>query len=516
MYAGEIIDDRFEIGRTLGAGGMGQVYLARDLLGGEPVAVKVLLGAGMRDLHRFSREAEVLASLQIQGVVRYIAHGSTNAGQPYLVMEWLAGETLESRLARGPLGLVESVTLARRVAETLAAVHRCGVIHRDIKPGNLLLVGGEVERVTLLDFGIARAAGLDFPRLTLTGALVGTLAYMAPEQARGLPSIDARVDLFALGCVLHECIAGCPPFFASDVLSLLMKVILEKPPRLRQVRADVPAWLDALVAHLLAKAPEERPKDAGAVAAALAAPEGITLDRGARDLGAWAPIAAARAEVTLTQDPGVYGEVALGSVPLDRELPALSRNTASAAPSRRAGGNITASERKVQCLIVAEMERPLTEAAATGVGDLQRERALRGVVARHGAAIDVLQGRWLLVVLSGAAAPTDLAARAAHCALALRGLVVGMPIAVATGRAEIESPAHAGELIARAVHLLDDDLTQAGGAAIHIDDVTVPFLEQRFDGAHEPGCRTGRARGLFRGRVAAARRARRSRADGAG
>jgi eukaryotic-like serine/threonine-protein kinase len=483
MRTGEIIHSRFELGRVLGAGGMGQVYLARDLSSGAPVAVKVLFGSSARDLQRFAREAEVLASLRIPGIVRYIAHGATAAGQPYLVMEWLDGETLEGRLARGPLGIAESVALARRVAEALAAVHRCGVVHRDLKPGNLLLVGGDVERVTLLDFGVARAVGLERPPLTVTGAIVGTPAYMAPEQARGLRSIDARADLFALGCVLYECIAGHPAFIATDLLSLLMKVILEAPRRLRQVRAGVPGWLDGIVARLLAKAPEERLPDAGAVAAALAALTSLPLERGAGRLEPSTRDPAAPGELTLTHDPGEPGAAAPGFMALGMENAMLSQDTGSAEPIRRAGRHITAGERKVLCLIVAEMGGLPDEATLAEADALQRTRALREVAERHGAALDVLQGRWLLVVLSGAgaAAPTDLTARAARCALALRGRRVGLPMAIATGRVEAEAPSHAGELIARAVCLLASDRAQGGEAVLPIDEVTASLLEQRFD-----------------------------------
>jgi tetratricopeptide (TPR) repeat protein len=486
VRAGEIVDGRFEIGRVLGAGGMGQVYLARDLTSGEPVAVKVLLGASASDLSRFDREAEVLASLQIPGVVRYIANGATAAGCPYLAMEWLDGETLADRLDRGPLGIAESVTLARRVADALAAVHRRGVVHRDLKPGNLLLVGGEVTRVTLLDFGIARAAGLAPRQLTITGAIVGTPAYMAPEQARGLRSIDARADVFALGCVLYECIAGRPAFFATDVLSLLMKVLLEEPPRLQEVRAGVPGWIDGLVAHLLAKEPDERPPDAGAVAAALAAQEDLALSRSLRGVGMPAMAAAAPGSATLTMDAGPPGARSRRSTNPVPENATLALDTGSAAPDQGldarvgADAHLTDSERAVLCLIVAEVTGS-GEVTAARADEAHRARALREMAARYGAALDVLQGRWLLVELSGAAAPTEQAVRAAHCALAMRGLLVGSPIAIATGRAVAGAPLRAGELIARAVHLLAAGRAQADGAALPIDDVTAPLLEQRFD-----------------------------------
>ncbi|WP_438022417.1 serine/threonine-protein kinase [Sorangium sp. So ce233] len=269
MCAPDVVEDRFEIERLAGSGGMGDVYRARDRLSGETVALKVLQRASARDLSRLSREAEALVTLQLPGVVQYVAHGMTGAGRPYLAMEWLDGVTLEERLAGGPLSIEQSVSLAMRVAATLGAVHRLGIVHRDLKPSNLMLVGGAVERATLLDFGLAR--DLQVTRsLTAPGAIVGTPGYMAPEQARGASSVDARADVFALGCMLFTCLAGRPPFLSDNVLALLMKVVLEDPPRLGELRDGVPAPLERLVARMLAKEPGQRPRDGAAVAEELA------------------------------------------------------------------------------------------------------------------------------------------------------------------------------------------------------------------------------------------------------
>ena len=200
MRPGDVVAARFELTRLAATGGMGSVFRARDLLTGEDVALKTIRGCGdEQQAERFEREAALLAQLEHPAIVRYVAHGRCE-GQHYLVMEWLEGESLSARLWRGPLDHAESVLLGQRVAAALAALHARGIVHRDVKPSNLILCDGEVERVKLVDFGVARSRRAR--ALTTVGAMVGTPGYMAPEQARGERRIDARADIFALGCVL--------------------------------------------------------------------------------------------------------------------------------------------------------------------------------------------------------------------------------------------------------------------------------------------------------------------------
>src|ERR1700761_4999530 len=205
----DLVSDRFQVVRLAGAGGMGVVYRARDRLTGNAVALKVLRPAGGSEGHdpdqveRFLREPRILSEVQHPAIVRYIAHGETERGEPYLAMEWLDGESLSARLGRGRLGVAESVDLVRRVAEALAVAHARGVVHRDLKPANLFLVGGEVARPKVLDFGVARRV-VSSGVVTRSGALVGTPAYMAPEQARGERDVAPAADVFSLGCVLYE------------------------------------------------------------------------------------------------------------------------------------------------------------------------------------------------------------------------------------------------------------------------------------------------------------------------
>src|SRR5262249_50790681 len=163
--------------------------------------VKILRAQSALDNERFTREVALLANLVHPGIVRYVAHGTTSLGAPYLAMEWLQGQTLSEKFAERRFTLVEAVTLAQRVAEALAVAHQRGVVHRDIKPGNLFLPDGDIAKVKVVDFGIARQTrgDEDISQITQTGVLVGTPGYMAPEQARGVRDVDARADVFALG-----------------------------------------------------------------------------------------------------------------------------------------------------------------------------------------------------------------------------------------------------------------------------------------------------------------------------
>ena len=232
---GQIIGQRFELLGLAGSGGMSTVYRALDRHSGSVVAVKLASARGLNpnDMERFVREANMLALLQHPGIVSYVAHGHTPAGFLYLAMEWLDGEDLAHRLARAPLSVRESLVLIRRVADALSLAHRRGIVHRDLKPSNLFLRHRSVERVTLLDFGIACMQGAGGgnavgSNMTQTGHVIGTPEYMAPEQARGDRVIGPAVDVFALGCVLYECLAGQPPFVAEHVAAQLARVLFEE------------------------------------------------------------------------------------------------------------------------------------------------------------------------------------------------------------------------------------------------------------------------------------------------
>ncbi|HTA20145.1 MAG TPA: serine/threonine-protein kinase, partial [Polyangia bacterium] len=260
--------DRFDIERLVGSGGMATVYRAIDRQSGLPVALKVLHGRTSEQTERFEQEAELLAELSHPAIVRYVGHGTTPVGEHYLAMEWLDGVTLEDVLANGPLTIHESVDLGRRVADALASAHRRGIVHRDIKPGNLILPGGALPAVRVLDFGLARRV-LDQRRITQSGGIMGTPMYMAPEQARGEPYIDARADIFALGCVLFQCLTGQPPFTGPTAMAVLAKICLDESLPIRDLCPGLPRDLEQMLARMLAKERGGRPPDATSVAVEL-------------------------------------------------------------------------------------------------------------------------------------------------------------------------------------------------------------------------------------------------------
>ncbi|WP_437820930.1 serine/threonine-protein kinase [Sorangium sp. So ce1078] len=432
MRAGQVVGDRFEIESLAGSGGMGDVYRARDRWTEETVAIKILRNSGIIESGRFAREVRALSALQYPGIVRYIADGVTDTQEMYLAMEWLAGETLSQRLTRAELTHAESMALGVRIAAALGIVHREGIVHRDLKPSNIFLAGAAVEGVTLIDFGIARVSGAD-PRLTATGAMLGTPGYMAPEQARGEPDVDARADIFSLGCVLFKCLTGRPPFQGLDPLSVALKIVLEEPPRLRELRPEIPAALEALVAQMLSKSPHRRPSDGDAVAAELAALGESLFD--------WPSVSSTGSRM--------------------RE--------------------ITSSERKVVSLVLARDAAGETARTLSAQEMDQRAQALRAVADRYRGHLEILADRSPVIVLSSAEAPTDLAARAARCALSLRAVLGGAPVALVSGRAEISPRAPVGELIDRAVLLLAVERAPPGAALVRIDEVTAGLLGGRFD-----------------------------------
>jgi WD40 repeat protein/tRNA A-37 threonylcarbamoyl transferase component Bud32 len=255
----------FGVSKVLGAGGMGIVFLADDPLLKRPVALKVMrpeLAAKATARERFLREAQAAASVSDDHIVT-IHQVGTEQGVPFFTMELLAGESLEDRL-RGAqlLPIKEVVRVGREIALGLDAAHQRGLIHRDIKPTNIWLETA-TGRIKLLDFGLAREAS-DPARLTLDGGIVGTPAYMAPEQANG-QAVDARCDLFSLGCVLYRLATGALPFEAKDTMSTLLAVALKEPTSPRERNAELPEALSSLILRLLAKDPDARPPSARAV-----------------------------------------------------------------------------------------------------------------------------------------------------------------------------------------------------------------------------------------------------------
>jgi WD40 repeat protein len=259
--------DHFAILGVVGRGGMGVVLRGFDTHLERDVALKVLSPALADDetaRKRFCRESRTAASITHENVVavHHVAH-EESSDLPYLVMQLIDGEPLDERLARnGPLPLRDVVRIGAQVAAGLAAAHEKGLIHRDVKPGNVLIEHG-TDRVKLTDFGLARAA--EDVRLTRSGLITGTPLYMAPEQARG-EEVDARSDLFSLGVLLYELSTGRTPFDAKSPLAVLKRVTEEQHQPVRQLKPDAPEWLAAVIDRLMAKSPADRFQSAREVA----------------------------------------------------------------------------------------------------------------------------------------------------------------------------------------------------------------------------------------------------------
>jgi len=252
------LQDRYRLDRELGQGGMATVYLAHDLRNSRKVALKVLrpeLAAAMGP-ERFLQEIEVLARLQHPHILPLHDSGEA-AGFLFYVMPYMEGESLRSRLDREKqLPLNDALRITREVADALGFAHRSGVVHRDIKPENILLGAGHA---VVADFGIARAVSVaGGPRLTETGLVVGTPAYMSPEQAAGERDLDGRSDLYGLGCTLYEMLAGQPPFTGPTAESLVRQHIVAAPPPVTQLRPMVPVGITDLLQRALAKSPADQ------------------------------------------------------------------------------------------------------------------------------------------------------------------------------------------------------------------------------------------------------------------
>ena len=255
----------YRILKTLGQGGMGMVFLAEDIALKRKVALKVIRPglASSQSKQRFLLEAQAAAAIDHAHVITIYQVGEDN-GVPFTAMKLLQGQSLSERIKKqnGPLPLSEAVRIGQEMADGLAAAHANGLIHRDIKPGNVFLEG-EWGKVKLLDFGLVRAAN-DNGELTPTGALLGTPAYMAPEQARS-EEVDGRADLFSLGCVLYQMSTGQPPFQADDMITTLLAVATEQHSPANLLNPEVPTALNNLINQLLNKAPTERPGSAQSV-----------------------------------------------------------------------------------------------------------------------------------------------------------------------------------------------------------------------------------------------------------
>ncbi len=432
MRPGDVIKNRFEIGNLAGIGGMAEVFRAHDREADGPVAIKVLLDdyTGRMD-PRFEREAQMLAELHHPTLVHYVDHGITESGQQYLAMEWLEGQVLSVRLERGALTINEAVTVCRQMAQALCVVHDHGIVHRDLKPSNTFLVDSDVEQVKVFDFGVARIGG---GTTTQAGAVVGTVGYMAPEQARSDHEVDTRADIFSLGCVFFECLTGVSPFSGQYVMAVLAKILFEPSPQVTDLRPDVPAAIDQLVARMLSKEPDERPRDGAALLAEFAA-----LDSG-----------------ELLEVPRLVPPALLSLSGGERRLFSVIML-----------GRLSAND--------TDPTLTLRNTAESGDDDDLRQNA----EARGGRFVVLADGTCVVTITASTRNATDQAALAARCALALHERAPGRSVVLTTGQGEVSRRLPVGEAIDRAVSMLLD----SGGrsAVVAIDDVTARLLNDRFE-----------------------------------
>lgn len=430
MQPGTIVNEQFRIDERAGEGGMGIVYRAQESRTGKTVAIKVMLSKDPTDRARFLREAQVLSSLSSPTIVACLGHGVLPTDEPWMAMEWVEGEDLATRLEGGPLLPRDALMIVRAIASALEVAHAQGIVHRDLKPGNILLEGRSPARARLIDFGIARMRNVH--TFTEFGAVLGTPAYMAPEQIRGANNVDERADLYALGVILFECLTGRTPFLSPSFIGVMTQALFEPPPRLRDVNPSLSPALDDLVDDLLQKDPRHRFGPASAVLEALVSSD---LDR-------------------------------LISRPLPREKPM----------------GLTEDElRFVSLVLVSRKASQAVSVNAETIADRTEGQLIRTIERLaspfHGR-VEGLRDGTVIVAFPARGAATDQATVAARMALAIRDLGTGLPIALATGRANTQIGSLYSDAAVRAATLAQFCTTDDAG--IPIDETTRGLLDMRF------------------------------------
>lgn len=271
---GSMIADRFKVRAIPGTGAWGRVYLATDLEKESDVALKVLhlhLVTDEQILLRFEREARSGFSLVHPNICEVFEQGTLTTGQPFIVMEYLAGENLAARLRRGSLSAEDAIRLFLCCAQALSCAESKGIVHRDIKPANIFLVGGEVDKAKLLDFGMAKIVA-EHNDLTQTGPGFGTIHYMSPEQVLGEP-VDTRSDIYSFGCVMYEALTGRKVFGGKSAYQVMEQHVRELPAQLRSEHLHIPLKLESVVLKALNKSPSDRFQSTDELIEAMIAPE---------------------------------------------------------------------------------------------------------------------------------------------------------------------------------------------------------------------------------------------------
>jgi serine/threonine protein kinase len=271
LQPGDVLANRYRIQRLLGRGGMGAVHLAHDEVLGDVVALKIISSAWAADetamVERFKREASSARKVSSPNVIRIHDIGEARPGLLYLSMEYVQGRTLADVIAaRGLVPIGDCVDILGQICIGLEAAHHAGVIHRDLKPGNVLI--GERNAVKIIDFGLAKAVAAE--GMTATGMLMGTPYYMSPEQVRGR-RVDAASDIYSLGALAYHLVTGRPPFAGENAIAVGFAHLSETPAPARQLRPEIASELDQTIARALAKEPGDRPRSAAEFRASMTA-----------------------------------------------------------------------------------------------------------------------------------------------------------------------------------------------------------------------------------------------------
>ena len=378
---GKTIGGRYFIVRQLARGGMGAVYEAEHVGLDKRVAVKFILdrfGDDREALHRFHREARTASRIGHENIIDITDIGETEDGKPFLVMEYLEGSDLDHVLrATGRMEPSRAVHIVTQVLRGLAAAHGAGIIHRDMKPANVFLTerGGVADFVKIMDFGISKvvAARDARVRLTETGVAMGTPIYMAPEQAEARPDVDHRIDIYAVGVMLYEMLAGEPPFNASSYLVLVQQHVASAVPPLGERRRDLPAALVRAVHRALEKKPERRFADALEFAAALPSPQSL---RESWDAGATVREGATTAKRRSRTLPMVLASLLVGGAAVTGGVVLYQKERTSTGDGKRETGN-----RKKEPVETAPAPQQAAEAAVASVAvaaTLEIDSAPRG------------------------------------------------------------------------------------------------------------------------------------------
>jgi len=453
------IERRYQLEACIARGAFGEVLRAKDRATGQFVAIKRLHEhlVSAEATSRLLREADRIAAIESPFVVRCFGWGRDDTGRPCLVLEWIEGEDLGRR--RAGHSVTEGIEIARQAAEGLRAIHAAGLVHGDVKPSNVVVAQGTGEiAIKLIDLGVARKIGEADP--ALRGLIVGTPSYMSPEQARGDESVSPASDMFSLGVVLYEMLAGRRPFTGSDPFVVLAKILLEDPPLLSTIAPHVPAPLDALVMRALAKLPEVRFRSAKDFVEA--------LGRVPVSHGTMAASVDETPTVQLTPEtlrPSQPPPLGMSATSEQRVVTALfARFAAAPGATRTIGG----SGRK--------KKGDAIEAEDLGANVERAMAAFETVVTEHrGVAHRTIGGR-MIAVFGAVRSSGDEAERAGRAAIAGVSRVPSVQVAITTGRAVASLAGLSGAAIERGAA----EVERAPRGAIRVDEATARLVSAHF------------------------------------